>query len=129
MTRKARCSKCQRVFFTLTAKRDGTRTLEVPAYGIAMASLDPAKFTYVLTCTKCGNREVHVVPVEPPLQSPAIPPGSANTLMGGIGFAGLPETDEPPPPDEPPADEAVSVSNPGDDTPHAETRPSDPPPA
>ena len=99
MTKKTRCSKCQRVFFTLTARRDGTRKLEVPAYGIAMASLDPAKFTYALTCTKCGNREVHVVPVEPPLRSPAIVPGGANALTGGIGFTVLPDADAKPPAD------------------------------
>jgi hypothetical protein len=94
MTKKTRCSKCQRVFFTLTARRDGTRTLDVPAYGIAMASLDPRKYTYVLTCTKCGNREVHVVPVEPPLRSPADVGGQANALSGGLSFTGLPDADE-----------------------------------
>jgi hypothetical protein len=97
MTKKTRCSKCQRVFFTLTARRDRTRSLAVPAYGISMAPLDPRKFTYVLTCTKCGNREVHVVPVEPPLQSPAGLGGQANALTGGIAFTGLPDADEAPP--------------------------------
>ena len=91
MTHKTRCSKCQRVFFTLTAHRDGRRSLEVPAYGISMVPVDPTRLTYLLTCTKCGHREVHVVPVEPPLQSPTHSPGQANALTGGLAFTPLPD--------------------------------------
>jgi hypothetical protein len=90
-TRKPRCSRCQRVFFTVTARPDGTVALSIPDYGLPMAVVDPQKLTYLLTCTKCGNREIHQVPIAPPLQSPTIPTGQANVMTGGLTATGLPD--------------------------------------
>src|SRR5439155_892271 len=58
-TLKPRCSRCQRVFFTATTRPDGTLTVTIPDYGLPMAVVDPQKLMYLLTCTKCGNRELH----------------------------------------------------------------------
>jgi hypothetical protein len=103
-TRKPRCAKCQRVFFTVTTRADGTLALSVPDYGLPMALVDAQKLLYLLTCTKCGNRELHHVPLAPPLQSPTIPSGQANVITGGISTTGLPDAiagTEPPPEDAP----------------------------
>jgi hypothetical protein len=98
-TRKPRCAKSQRVFFTVATRPDGTHALTIPDYGLPMALVDPQRLLYVLTCTKCGNRELHHVPLAPPLQSPTIPAGRANVITGGITTTGLPDaiaTDNPP---------------------------------
>ena len=99
-TLKPRCSRCQRVFFTATTRPDGTLSVTIPEYGLPMALVDPQKLTYLLTCTKCGNREIHRVPLAPPLQSPTVPSGQANVITGGITTTGVPDaiagTEEPP---------------------------------
>jgi len=90
-TRKPRCSRCQRVFFTTTARPDGTLSVTIPDYGLPMAVVDPQRLTYLLTCTKCGNREIHQVPIAPPLASPTVPTGRANVITGGLTATGLPD--------------------------------------
>jgi hypothetical protein len=91
VTRKPRCSRCQRVFFTVTTRPDGTLALAIPDYGLPMALVDAHRLVYQLTCTKCGHRELHHVPLAPPLQSPTIPAGQANVITGGITTTGLPD--------------------------------------
>jgi hypothetical protein len=107
-TRKPRCSRCQRVFFTVTTRPDGTLALSIPDYGLPMALVDPQRLVYQLTCTKCGHRELHHVPLAPPLQSPTIPAGQANVITGGISATGLPDAVAAPDPqsDEAPAEDA-----------------------
>jgi hypothetical protein len=99
-TLKPRCSRCQRVFFTATSRPDGSLSVTIPDYGLPMALVDPQKLTYLLTCTKCGHRELHRVPLAPPHQSPTIPAGQANVITGGITATGIPDaiagTEEPP---------------------------------
>jgi hypothetical protein len=98
-TRKPRCAKCQRVFFTVTTRPDGSLVLTIPDYGLPMALVDPQRLVYQLTCTKCGNRELHHVPLAPPLASPTTPAGQANVITGGITTTGLPDaiaTENPP---------------------------------
>jgi hypothetical protein len=98
-TLKPRCSRCQRVFFTATTRPDGTLAVTIPDYGLPMALVDPQKLIYLLTCTKCGNRELHRVPLAPPLASPNVPSGQANVITGGITTTGVPDaiagTEEP----------------------------------
>lgn len=63
--RKFRCTKCCRMYLEFRISKDGRVWRGTPSYGLLIHPIDPKKHTYLLHCTKCGNKDLCVLPIAP----------------------------------------------------------------
>jgi len=60
--KKIRCANCVHTNLILMLSREGT-FVELLRKGVSLQPIDMDKFTWIVTCAKCGKDGVHILPL------------------------------------------------------------------